>query len=481
MNMKLLNVHLSTDSAEAERFDTLIAPSGTVATLNQIARDCGITAQGFDGAFPDQIQVQNAIREEIEATLQKGEIPLVLFSLLVYNAEQSLAFIKTLKQDFQDRIITVVGGQLVPFATRAYLDNADIDTVCVGDGEALIPRLSLDVTKGSLNPYYSEWLSSQLDRSKRGQFSFVSYDDFFQIHERLEAQRRISGFSQLCIQGLGGPGCSWAANNKNGACDFCALQNIEEMNRRTLPELMRAEKELEDQFNPDRLFDVANQFLPFLNKRKNISWLQSFIEERKRAGLKAKKYVYLTVGSIDEDIAPLLAEAGVEEVFLGIDHFDPDALKEENKSHRSQSRLQKTLDALAQNGIRFRVGVVLGSASETSASLRSVEEGASWVIQNYSDSLVSLGVYPIYILPGSGVYERVRKMSGVQHIVHSFESKGFFTREEEKELTRHYIQRHSEIDADAVLEASNNLLNELEGHTIAHNYRHSPGADRLKK
>ena len=479
--MKFFNVHLSARSEDAERFDTLIAPSGTVATLNHISKDCGIPAEGFDGAFPDEEKVQHAIKASVEKSLSQGEIPVVMSTLLVYNAEQSLAFIADLKREFKQRVVTVVGGQLVPFATRAYLGNDHIDAVSIGDGEVLIPEVARDVQAGAVKGLYTGWLSSFLNRSRRGQFAFASYDDFFQIQERLEAQKEISGFSQLCIQGLGGPGCSWAANNKHGACDFCALQNIEEMNQRSLPELMQAERDLEDTFSPDRIFDVANQFLPFLNKVKNMQWLKKYIEERKKAGLRAKKYVYLTVGSIDEDIAALLAEAGVEEVFLGIDHFDPDALKEENKSHRSQSRLERTLNALAQNGITFRVGVVLGSATETERTLKTAEEGIHWIIDNEADSLVSLGAYPIYILPGSGVFERVRKMSDLQEVLHSFESKGYFNEEADEYLIRAYIQRHSDVDADAVIETANRLVAYAGAHIISHNYRQSPGAERLKK
>lgn len=472
---------MSTANDEAERFDTLIAPSGTVATLNEISRSCGVDAMSFDGAYPDADQVKAAIFYEVDSVLRSNEKPVTLFSLLVYNAAESIEVIRDLKREFGNRVKTVVGGQLTPFATHAYASNPDIDSTCLGDGEVIIPKIVRDMQKGMLQPSYSEWLSTQLDYTKRGQFSFVSFDDFYQIRERLEEQKRVTGFSQLCIQGLGGPGCSWAANNKNGACDFCALQNIEEMNRRTLPELMRAERKLEDEFAPDRLFDVANQFLPYLNKQKNIEWLQKYIEERKRQGLKAKKYVYLTVGSIDEDIAPLLKKAGVEEVYLGVDHFHPNSLKEENKSHRSNSRLQRTLDALVRNGITFRIGVVLGSASETPETLQAVREGVTWLKENYREHLTSLGVFPVYILPGSGVYERVRRMGSVQKIIRSFESKGFFTEEEEVALTRAYIERHSEVDADEIFEVSSQLQQMVSTDAITYDYRVSPGPEQLKK
>ncbi len=54
------------------------------------------------------------------------------------------------------------------------------------------------------------------------------------------------------------------------------------MNKTPLEDSLVVEKELQDQFGVDRIFDVANQFLPFLRKEDIIKWLQSYHSIRQR-------------------------------------------------------------------------------------------------------------------------------------------------------------------------------------------------------
>lgn len=478
--MEFLNIHFTNLPPERERFDTLLAPSGTVATLNQIALENGVNARGYDAAFPDTEVVNEAIRADIEDILIRDEMPILLLTNLIYNAEENLRRSADLKRDFGDRIKIVLGGQLVPFATKAYLANPNIDSVSIGDGEIIIPKIIRDIRgRGELAKKYSDWLR---DSSKKGHFSFVNYDQFYALEDRMVEQERVAGFSQLCIQGLGGPGCSWAAGNKNGACDFCALQNITEMNTRTIKQQMEAEKRLQDKFKPDRFFDVANQFLPFLDPKKNVQWLKQYIEVRNEYGVTSSKYAYLTVASINEEIAELLNKAGIEEVYLGVDHFDTEALKAENKSHRTQRRLERTLSALKNNGINVRMGLVLGSSPETQRSLQSLREGVKWLKDNYIEIVKALAIFPIYVLPGSKVYKRAfEEIPEARKIIESFQAKGYFTAEEEQALARTYMQKYSEVDPQEILKTMGELQQMAEEDTIAYNFQQSPGAEAIER
>lgn len=473
----MLNAHITNIPPERERFDTLISPSGTVATLNQLSKNHGVDYMGFDSAFPGPEAVNAAIRDEIESVLQSDDQPILLCTTLIYNAEATLRQVEEIKRDFGGRIKIVLGGQLIPFAMQSYQNNPNIDSVCIGDAEAIFPRLISDGRSGGLRKKYTDWLKNG---SQQGKFSFVNYDNFFGLEERMVRQREISGFSQLCIQGLGGPGCSWAAGNKKGACDFCALQNITEMNTQPLEAQMQVEANLQERFAPDRLFDVANQFLPFINPRQNAEWLRQYIQVRNRYGVTTPKYAYLTVASIDDEIAELLREAGITQAYLGIDHFDTDALEEANKSHRTQRRLERTLDALKNNDIKTRMGLVIGSSRETVQSLRNVEEGVNWLQSNYSKIIKSLGVFPIYVLPGSKVYERAKTFPETREIIRRFEQRGYFTKEEEAQLTDIYMRNHSEVSPEFIRGTIEELQRTASKFTISHDYNRSPGADALK-
>ena len=441
----ILNVHLSADRDE-ERFDTLISPAGGVATLEAIEGRVfpDEEIRSYDGGFPGNEEVRAEIFRVIESADASGGPVSVLFTVLAYNAEASVAFAQELKERFQGGVRVVFGGQLVPFSKAAFVRDPSVDAVCIGDAEALLPQMGVDNFAGS---FYEGWLK---DSGVRPVFSGVSYEHFFQIRERLARQEEVAGFSQLVLQGPGGPGCSWAANNPNGACSFCALQNITVMNGVPLVEHFEMEAALQDRFGVGRFFDVANQFLPFLRADQNEAWLRNYITVRNDFCVTAEKYAYLTVSSITPEIAALLSQAGVTEAYLGIEHFDAAALVSHNKSHRGGNTLKRALDALKNEGIRFRMGLVLGASSETAQSLQAVRDGMRWLMNDCHDQLLACGVYPLELIPGARLFDQARQEGLVPEVFESFARKGFFTAQEQLALNRAYIQAHSLVGADAV-------------------------------
>lgn len=261
------------------------------------------------------------------------------------------------------------------------------------------------------------------------------------------------------MQGPGGPGCSWAISNKDGACSFCSLQNIQVKNNLSLDEYLENEKEIQTKLTPDRIFDVANQFLPTLNSREKIKWLKEYIRIRNSKGINSKKYAYLTVSSIDDEIAPLLKEAGISEVYLGIDHFNEKALSYENKPFRKRKTLKKCLDALKKQKIKFRAGIVLGSASEDLETLESVRSGIKWLIENYKDIINAIGIFPVEIIPGSKDFEKMKKSGVLHELFTKFEEFGFLTREEQRLMTSAWINKNSNISETEIHKFKKEMFN----------------------
>lgn len=287
----LINIHLNPKVVETkdqeERFDTLISPSSTVATLLSIEKELGQNdIIGIDEAFPSEAETKIEIKKLIENDINKGKITTLLFTLLLYNSERTLTYIEELKQEFGEKIKIMIGGQLVPLAREAYLKNKNIDVVCVGDAEKILPELLRDLETGKVKREYEGWVMDE----KEKKFSGVSFEHFWQIKERMAAQKKEIGFSQLTIQGPGGPGCAWAISSINGPCSFCSLQNVKVKSETSTEEYLENERMLEQQFHPDRFFDVANQFIPTLNQYKKVEWLKQYIEIRKAKGIKAEKY-----------------------------------------------------------------------------------------------------------------------------------------------------------------------------------------------
>lgn len=458
----LINIHLNpkvTDIKDQEkRFDTLISPSSTVATLLNIEKELGRNdIIGIDEAFPGEAETRTEIKRLIENDINEGRIPALLFTLLLYNSERTLKYIEELKQEFGEKIKIMIGGQLVPLAREAYLKNKNIDAVCVGDAEKILPELLKDLEDGNLKGEYGGWVMDE----KEKKFSGVSFEYFWQIKERMEAQKKEVGFSQLTIQGPGGPGCAWAISNIKGPCSFCSLQNVEVKSENTIEEYLENERKLEQQFHPDRFFDVANQFIPTVSPHEKVEWLKKYIEIRKAKGIKAEKYVYLTVSSVDDEVAELLKEAGICEVYLGIDHFSEEARKQENKSYRKKETLERCLNALKAQGINFRAGIVLGSAEESQETLESVRQGIKWMTENYKEIIKAVGIFPIEMLPGSKDFEKMREAGICPELLKKFDESGYLSRDEQREMTKSWIEHHSKVSASEITEFEKEMFDYL--------------------
>lgn len=464
----IINIHLNLSDSAMGRFDTLMAPSSTIATLLFIQKKLGFTdIVGIDEAYPGAERSRRKIDELIEKDIKKGSTPTLLFSVLLYNSERTIALIAELRQKYGHQIKIIVGGQLAPHAKDAYLSNSNIDSVCAGDAEAIFPVMFSDLERGSLQPYYELWLKE----SGNCKFAGASYDEFFCIMERMGAQKENPPYlSQLTIPGASGPGCAWAIANRKGACSFCALQNIRTPNQTGLEEHLINELEIEKKFSPDRFFDISNQFIPAIVPDEKIKWLEEYIRSRKKLGIKAKKYAYLAVSSVadvpagekNDVIAKLLQNAGIDEVFLGIDHFHEEALKEENKSYRHRQVIQGCLDALASQGICFRFGLVLGSAQETPATLAAAREGVQWAIRRYgSGPLKAVGIFPVELYPGSRDWETMKASGSCERIFEKFDKLGYLSRYDQLEMTVNWIEEHSQVPVRDIYSLKKELISYL--------------------
>ncbi len=474
--MTIINIHMSPPPEQGERFDTLISPAGSIAALEKIQIDNKLQEEGFDLAQIDEanfiggkinydgqeMDFEETVEYIINKDKKENKPTFLFFSVLIYNSERTIKYINELKKKHGDQIKIVVGGQLVPFAENAFLNNGNIDTTCLGDAELIIPQFFQDYKSGQIKKRYERWIAKEFTEGQRF-YSSMSYKYSIGLKERLERQLKShpadeeKGFTQICLQGSGGPGCSWAAHNPSGPCKFCALQNITAMNNvspeATVANELRVTSEIREStgIDVDRMFYVDNLFFPEFSMQEKKVWIKRYVSAMRDKGIKNKKYIYLTVGSIDEEIVGMLKDIGVEEVYLGIDHFDKEALIAQNKPARNEKAIFNTLDALRNAGIKFRAGIVLGAVKETESTLQKIREGVTKIADNYKDIIRTIGVFPVEIIPGSQVWDDMRFAGLCQDIFEKFENLGYLSREEQHELTKKYIEHFSETSYENVM------------------------------
>lgn len=169
----------------------------------------------------------------------------------------------------------------------------------------------------------------------------------------------IAWFTQLSIQGKGGPGCRRAISSKDWVCAFCALTSITTVNTTSLEDLIRQWFELKQTYQVDRIFDVANQFIPH-SIRERKQYLTEYLRivevlEVEYGIQKPGLFVYLTLSSLlDTETVSLLAQCGVKHAYIGFEHLDDKILWNQGKpvQRRALDNTIKALRHAKEYGIR---------------------------------------------------------------------------------------------------------------------------------
>lgn len=403
--------------------NSVMKVNGSVAVLNRITE----TLLGYPGLAIDETymgsvlqsseltHLQSVLVEEIERSLSRGDQPVIFCSLVSYNAERSLRLLSALKRAYGRRIRTGVGGQLTRFAPEAYLGNANLDHVGVGDAEVILRPL----LEGG------RYAAGYKMVSPRDHYASPQYANYLGLEERLEAMSHLhygpfTGIRQLVTESV--RGCAWATAYR--ICKFCSLQAVDTRPLfRDLSDHFRIERELAVRYGCNWIFDVSNQWLPVVGPRPVTTWLREYIEAQHRCGAaEINRYVYLTANSITERSAPLLREAGVRAVFVGLDGWDRATRRALYKPDVPSSPV---LQVCQRHGLYVRTAVVIGSGL-TRENLRDLPAFVEDTLHQFGDVILSLATFLEVVLPGSEDWETFERMSVARGITEAIDLFKFF-------------------------------------------------------
>jgi radical SAM superfamily enzyme YgiQ (UPF0313 family) len=444
---------------EATRWDTLFSVNGSIAALTVIARQLGCPGIAIDEAYPGTEFMHRKVREEIEEALTQGVTPVVFCTILSYNAQASLAFLRELKDEYGSKIRTGVGGQLVRVAPQAYLNKPYLDHVGVGDAEVILEQLLLGNQRFA-EGYFLVNDDAALSRRERGNlvrleglgqpptrphYAPTGYDDYAMIRERLDEMEHhrfgpLQPVRQLVMESV--RGCVWAY--LHGTCEFCSLESIDQRPvYKPIDQIVAQERTYSEQFGATGIFDVSNQFLPILGDDAP-KWLEQY--NKQRAKLHApdmRRYAYLISSSITMQTAPLLREVGIERAYVGIDGWDTDI----RQVHGKAQSVDRMLEAAKAANLYIQTAVVIGEGI-TRTNLEKLPQFVQDLGSSYGgeDGIVlSFAPYMEIILPGSPIwkrFERIARATSMQRALQLFEHfyvDGWHSPEDEEELTKEYV------------------------------------------
>jgi len=247
--------------------------------------------------------------------------------------KDSVREIVNLAKKFGKKI--VAGGPL--FATGYEEFLGDIDHFVLGEAESLLPLFLEDLKNGSLKKIYktNQW------------------PDIRKTPVPLWELINIKKYAQMGIQYS--RGCPFN-------CEFCdiVLLNGRMPRAKDKDQILKELDALYDRGWRDSVFFVDDNFIGNKIKLKQeiLPAIIKWMEEKKYP------FVFNTQASIniadDEELMELMAKAGFNSVFVGIESPDEEVLKECGKFQNTNRNLLESIKAIQNHGLQVSAGFIIG-------------------------------------------------------------------------------------------------------------------------
>lgn len=318
---------------------------------------------------------------------------LVGFSM---SYDVSYSWLKTLAaavKDFNKSIYVLAGGPAITTAYAEILDEcADIDACCYSEGEVglknLIEADSIEsaiskdpwVTKEKLqqkaktSPVYDD-----LDKIVDVDYSLVDINAYSMKEAFSPFTRFTESAKQFFI--VTSRGCPFK-------CVFCAEPSFHGANMRyaSVDRVVEHVARLKAEYGLSVLTIYDDQIL--MNRARAKELFAKLAE----LGIRVELPNGVTLSYIDEELASLMKAAGVDTIFLAIEHGSKRVLKDIIKKPIAHKQIKPTIELLQKAGIFTCAFFVIGLPGETRAERQETRDaiydwGLDWSFFNYATPL----------------------------------------------------------------------------------------------
>ncbi len=271
---------------------------------------------------------------------------------------------------------TVVGG---PITSSVPASALKADHVVIGEAEAIIAGLALDLERGAAKLVYQASERPGMETSPLPDLSLI----------------KMRRYSTMTVQYS--RGCPFN-------CEFCDIIEIYGRKPR-LKAVAQVLAEL-DQLRlagwRDSVFIVDDNFIG--NKRRAKVLLTAIAEWRQEHGT---DFRFLTEASLnladDRELLQLMKDAGFESVFLGIETPDESTLKANRKLQNTQRDLLESIGLIQQYGMHVMGGFILGFDTDREDIFDRMVE----FIQKSGIPIAMVGL--LQAVPGTQLFRRLRR------------------------------------------------------------------------
>jgi len=282
---------------------------------------------------------------------------------------------KVLVQCKEMGVTTVAGGPL--FASE-YEDFPEVDHFVLNEAEVTLPLFLQDLERGCPQRLYQTSEFPDITTTPTPLWELVDF----------------SKYASMSIQFS--RGCPYD-------CDFCNVTALfgHRCRTKTVNQIIAELDALCAQGWRDSVFFVDDNFIGnkgFLKRKL----LPALIEWQKgRAGIPFHTEVSINLAD-DDELMRMMADAGFDQVFIGIETPDEDSLAECSKKQNKNRNLLEDVKRIQRAGLQVQGGFIVGFDNDTPA-----------IFQRQIDFIQKSGIVTAMVgllqaLPGTKLYERLK-------------------------------------------------------------------------
>ena len=240
---------------------------------------------------------------------------------------------------------TIFGGVMA--STYSHLCQPFFDAICIGDAEGVVPQVYRDFVQGELKPLY---VASAYDPTR---VPVPRFD--------LLADKQILPLSVEITRG-----CPFS-------CDFCVLTGIGTRYHMRPTELVVRDL-LEGQrmlrgLVPD--WKLRGAVFCDNNIGGNLRYLRRLCEDIRHLGLRWGAAITFNAAA-DLDAVKSMARAGCRSLFMGLESFNPDVIRDMGKYQNAIEKTKTVLDQCRRHGILVVSGLMISPTVDDVGAIESI-------------------------------------------------------------------------------------------------------------
>ena len=328
---------------------------------------------------------QEVFNAELRAVLEEFDPDIVGISALFNSSSGYIQSLVKGVKEFNSGILTIAGGGLPSAAYKLMLETCpDLDAICKGEGELPLKKLIDSDDPMEVIATHRSWI----DRASVAKGKMPAHDFIANLDDIPPMNYSIIDLDNYNQRGIDKrytdqPKREMAIHTSRGCpflCVFCSNPSLHgrEVRFMSVERVVADAKRMRDEFGMTVLMLEDDHFFHDKERARRL------LRELATLGIRCEFPNGAAVYAIDDDMAELLAAAGVSAVALAVESGSDHVLNNIIKKPLKKKLIRPAVEALRKHGVRSHVFIVTGLPGEQDEHRQEtlemlLENGFDWI------------------------------------------------------------------------------------------------------